>query len=180
MKTIINAILLTVVLTLLTGFGYPLVITGAAQLLFHSQSNGSLATNASGQLVGSKLLAQPFTDARYFWPRPSAGSYATVASGASNLGPTSAALQKAVAANRAQFGNDAPVEMLTASASGLDPHISPEAARLQVPHVALARHLDEGKVNALVSQFTEAPQLGFLGEPRVNVLALNLALDAIK
>jgi len=180
MKTILQAIRITLVLTVLTGIAYPLVITGASQVLFHSQANGSFATDTKGRIVGSQLLAQPFTDARYFWPRPSACSYGTVASGASNLGPTNAALQKAIDANRQQFGSDAPVEMLTASGSGLDPHISPEAARLQVPRVAAARHLDEAKLNALVDKLTEAPQLGFLGEPRVNVLALNLALDSTK
>ncbi|MGC3990338.1 MAG: potassium-transporting ATPase subunit KdpC [Chthoniobacteraceae bacterium] len=180
MKTILQAILITLVMTVLTGFVYPLAITGASQLLFHAQANGSLVTDAKGQVTGSTLLAQPFSDPKYFWPRPSAASYATVASGASNLGPTSAALVKAIAANRQQFGNDAPVEMLTASASGLDPHISPLAARLQVPRVALARHLEETKVNALVDQAIEGRQLGFLGEERVNVLALNLALDGLK
>jgi len=180
MKTILQAILITVVLTVLTGFIYPLAITAAAQLLFHAQANGSLSTSAKGEVVGSTLLAQPFSATKYFWPRPSAANYATVASGASNFGPTNAALAKAIDANRQQFGSDAPVEMLTASASGLDPHISPEAARLQVPRVALARHLDEAKVNALVGQSIERRQLGFLGGQRINIKTLNLALDGLK
>jgi len=180
MKTILQAIRLTLILTVITGTVYPLVITLASQILFHAQANGSLITDQSHAVIGSKLLAQPFSNPRYFWPRPSAANYATVASGASNLGPTSAALQKAIAANRQQFGNDAPAEMLTASASGLDPDISPEAARLQVPRVAAARHLDEAKIHFLVDRLSQAPQLGILGEPRINVLALNLALDTLK
>ncbi len=123
------------------------------------------------------LLAQKFTGDKYFWPRPSACDYATVPSGASNLGPTSAALQSNVAARVALLGTNAPADMLYASGSGLDPHISPEAARFQVKRVAAARTAEVAKVSALVERFIEPLQWGFLGEPRVNVLKLNLALD---
>jgi K+-transporting ATPase ATPase C chain len=166
------------------GVLYPLVITGIAQVAFHDQANGSLLVR-SGTVVGSELLAQQFTSDKYFWPRPSAGSYATVPSGASNLGPTSQALQSNVTANATAFrtGNklaaDAPVpaDMVFTSASGLDPHISPEAARLQVARVALARGMRVEPVRALVEKFVEPPQCGIFGEERVNVLRLNLALD---
>jgi len=184
MKLVIQAIRQTIVWTVLTGIVYPLVITVIAQLAFHNQANGSLIER-NGKVVGSELLAQQFTGNKYFWPRPSAGSYATVPSGASNLGPTSAALQSNVTANAKAFrdGNklpaDAPVpaDMVFTSASGLDPHISPEAARLQVARVAAARGVSADQVKALVEKFVEPPQWGFLGEPRVNVLRLNLALD---
>jgi K+-transporting ATPase ATPase C chain len=184
MKLFIQSILLTVVFTVLTGVLYPLVITGIAQVAFHDKADGSLLVR-DGKVVGSELLAQQFTGDKYFWPRPSFGSYATVPSGASNLGPTSQALQSNVTANAAAFrtGNklaaDAPVpaDMVFTSASGLDPHISPEAARLQIARVATARGMGVEQVKALVEKFVEAPQWGIFGEPRVNVLRLNLALD---
>jgi potassium-transporting ATPase KdpC subunit len=184
MKLLIQSILLTIVFTVLTGVIYPLVMTGIAQVAFHDKANGSLIER-NGQVVGSELLAQQFTGDKYFWPRPSAGSYATVPSGASNLGPTSQALQSNVTANAAAFraGNklaaDAPVpaDMVFTSASGLDPHISPESARLQVARVAAARNLGADQVNALVEKFVESPQWGIFGEARVNVLRLNVALD---
>ncbi len=184
MKLFIQSILLTIVFTVLTGVIYPLVITGISQVAFHDQANGSLLVR-NGTVVGSELLAQQFTGDKYFWPRPSAGSYATVPSGASNLGPTSQALQSNVTANAAAFrtGNklaaDAPVpaDMVFTSASGLDPHISPEAARLQVARVAAARGMGADQVKALVEKFVESPQWGIFGEERVNVLRLNLALD---
>jgi len=184
MKLFIQSILLTIVFTVLTGVLYPLVITGIAQVAFHDQANGSLLVR-NGAVVGSELLAQQFTGDKYFWPRPSAGSYATVPSGASNLGPTSQALQSNVTANAIAFrtGNklaaDAPVpaDMVFTSASGLDPHISPEAARLQVGRVAAARSMGADQVRALVEKFVEPPQWGIFGEARVNVLRLNLALD---
>ena len=186
MKLIIQSILLTIVFTVLTGVLYPLVVTGIAQVAFKDKANGSLIER-DGKVVGSELLAQQFTGAKYFWPRPSAGSYATVPSGASNLGPTSGALQSNVTANAKAFrdGNnlpaDAPVpaDMVFTSGSGLDPHISPEAARLQIARVAAERKLSADQVSALVEKFIEPSQWGFLGEPRVNVLRLNLALDAI-
>ena len=184
MKLFIQSILLTIIFTVLTGVLYPLVITGIAQVAFHDKANGSLIER-DGKVVGSGLLAQQFTGDKYFWPRPSAGSYATVPSGASNLGPTSQALQSNVTANAAAFrtGNklaaDAPVpaDMVFTSASGLDPHISPEAARLQVGRVATARSMGADQVKALVEKFVESPQWGIFGEARVNVLRLNLALD---
>ena len=184
MKLFIQSILLTIIFTVLTGVLYPLVITGIAQVAFHDKANGSLIER-DGKVVGSGLLAQQFTGDKYFWPRPSAGSYGTVPSGASNLGPTSQALQSNVTANAAAFrtGNklaaDAPVpaDMVFTSASGLDPHISPEAARLQVGRVATARSMGADQVKALVEKFVESPQWGIFGEARVNVLRLNLALD---
>src|SRR5579862_2653173 len=184
MKLLIQSILLTIIFTVLTGIIYPLVMTGIAQTAFRDQANGSLIVR-DGQVIGSELLAQQFTGDKYFWPRPSAGSYATVPSGASNLGPTSQALQSNVTANAAAFrtGNklaaDAPVpaDMVFTSASGLDPHISPEAARLQVARVAAARGISADQVKALVEKSIEPPQWGIFGEPRVNVLQLNLALD---
>jgi K+-transporting ATPase ATPase C chain len=175
MKLLIQSILLTIIFTVLTGIIYPLAITGISQVAFHDQANGSLLVR-DGKVVGSELLAQQFTGDKYFWPRPSAGSYATVPSGASNLGPTSQALQSNVTANAMAFrtGNKLAAD---ASASGLDPHISPEAARLQVGRVAAARSMGADQVKALVEKFVESPQWGIFGEARVNVLRLNLALD---
>ena len=183
------AIRIFLALTLLTGVVYPLVVTGAARVLFPRQATGSVV-EAGGKAVGSELLAQPFADPKYFLPRPSASepAYATVASGASNLGPTAEKQQKAVAeraaALRERFGPDAslPADLLTASGSGLDPHLSPEAARFQIAAVARARGFDPAKtqrLRELVDASIEPPQLGFLGEPRVNVLRLNLALDRL-
>jgi K+-transporting ATPase ATPase C chain len=171
----------------LVGVIYPLVITGVAQLAFRAKANGSLI-DRDGKIIGSELLAQQFTGEKYFWPRPSAGSYATVPSGVSNLGPTSAALQSNVvaraaairAANKLPADATVPADLLFTSGSGLDPHVSPEAARLQVARVASARGVSEEPITALVEKLIEPPQLGFLGEPRVNVLLLNLALDQRK
>ena len=179
MKTTLQSLRIYIVLTLLTGIIYPLAMTGIAQLLFPKQANGARIIE-KGKLIGSDLLAQKFESPRYFWPRPSAADYATVASGASNKGPTSADLKKAIDGRRAKFGNDAPVDLLTASGSGLDPHISPEAARLQIPRVAAARSMSIQKCSELVDQSIEPPQFGFLGEPRVNVLRLNLAIDQLR
>jgi potassium-transporting ATPase KdpC subunit len=187
MKLFIQSIRQTLLWTVIAGIAYPLVMTGVAQLLFRNQANGSLIVR-NGQIVGSELIAQQFTGDKYFWPRPSAGSYATVPSGASNLGPTSQALQSNVTANAVAFrtGNklaaDAPVpaDMVFTSASGLDPHISPESARLQVTRVATARGISEDQIKALVEKFVEAPQWGIFGEPRVNVLELNVALDELQ
>jgi K+-transporting ATPase ATPase C chain len=179
MKTIIQSLRIYIVLTLLTGILYPLAMTGIAQLLFPRQANGSKIIE-NGKFIGSDLLAQKFESPKYFWPRPSAADYATVASGASNKGPTSADLKKSIDERQAKFGNDAPIDLLTASGSGLDPHISPEAARLQLQRVADARKMSIQQMSALVDQATEQPQFGFLGEPRVNVLKLNLALDEIQ
>jgi K+-transporting ATPase ATPase C chain len=176
MKVALQSFRIYIVLTLLTGIIYPLAMTGVAQLLFPGQANGSRIIERD-KLVGSDLIVQKFESPRYFWPRPSAADYATVASGASNKGPTSADLKKSIDERRERFAKDAPVDLLTASGSGLDPHISPEAARSQIPRVAAARNAPTDKITALVDQMTEAPQFGFLGEPRVNVLRLNRALD---
>jgi K+-transporting ATPase ATPase C chain len=173
-------------LTLLTGLLYPLVITGLAQMLFPQQANGSLIMK-DGKPVGSSLIGQPFDAPKYFWGRPSATApvpYNAAASSGSNLGPTNDGLIKAVQARidalkTADPDNPLPlpVDLVTASASGLDPHISPASAAYQVRRVARARGMDEAVVHQLVSQHTEGRQLGILGELRVNVLTLNLALD---
>ncbi len=173
--------------TVLTGLAYPVIVTVLAQVALPKPANGSLVER-HGQLVGSALLAQPFQGTNYFWPRPSSATYATVPSGASNLGPTSGQQKTNVINNLAAFrsGNqlatnaDVPADMVYASGSGLDPDISPAAAELQVARVATARGMAADQVRALVTQYTQAPQLGFLGQPRVNVLLLNLALDAVK
>jgi K+-transporting ATPase ATPase C chain len=179
MKVLWQSLRIYLVLTLLTGVIYPLAITGIAQLLFPTQSNGS-AMFVDGRLVGSVLLAQRFQSARYFWPRPSAADFATVASGASNKGPTSADLKRSIEERRAQFGAEAPVDLLTASGSGLDPDISPEAAHSQVARIAAARGIAPGRIAKLVADAVASPQFGFLGEPRVNVLRLNLRLDELR
>jgi K+-transporting ATPase ATPase C chain len=167
-----------VVLTAITSVAYPLAITGLAQVFFRDTANGSLVTTGN-QIVGSSLLAQKFTSPRYFWPRPSAADYGTVASGASNQGFTSQKLVDAVNERRKTFGTDAPSDLLYASGSGLDPHVSPDAARYQVVRVAAARNLPPEKITAAVEKSIEPPQLGFLGQPRVNVLLLNRALDRL-
>ncbi len=179
MKTILQSIRILLVFTLLTGVLYPLAVTGIAKVMFPKQANGSLIL-VGDKIVGSELLAQKFDEAKYFWPRPSAADYATVPSGAENKGPTSADLVKAIGERREKYGKDAPGDLLTASGSGLDPHISPAAARHQVVRVAAARNLTADQVSALVESFIEPPQFGVLGEPRVNVLALNRALDELK
>jgi K+-transporting ATPase ATPase C chain len=180
------AVILLVVLTVVTGIIYPLIVTGIAQAVFSSQANGSLIVK-DGKVVGSRLIGQPFDDPRYFWGRPSATNpfpYNAGASSGSNLSPTNPDLVKTVqgrvdALRAADPGNTAsvPVDVVTASASGLDPHISPAAALYQVSRVARARKLDPAAVRQLVDQHIEGRFLGLLGEPRVNVLALNLALD---
>jgi potassium-transporting ATPase KdpC subunit len=178
MKVTLQSIRIYLVITILTGVIYPLAMTGVAQLFFPRQANGSRIIE-SGKLIGSDLIAQKFELPKYFWPRPSAADYGTVPSGASNKGPTSADLKKAIDERREKFGADVPVDLLTASGSGLDPHISPEAAQLQIPRVASARNMSIQRITAVVDQTIEQPQLGFLGEPRVNVLQLNRALDQL-
>jgi K+-transporting ATPase ATPase C chain len=183
------AIMMLLFLTVLTGLVYPLGITAIAQLLFPYQANGSLIVK-DGHVLGSSLIGQPFDDPKYFWSRPSATSpypYNAAASAGSNLGPTNDALITAVrgridALKAADPGNTArvPVDLVTASGSGLDPHISPAAAEYQLQRVARRRGMDEQIVRRLVSEQTEGRQWGIFGEPRVNVLMLNLALDAQK
>jgi K+-transporting ATPase ATPase C chain len=181
------AAVLLILLTALTGVAYPLLVTLVAQVAFPRQARGSLVTRGT-DVVGSALIGQPFDDPKYFWGRPSATApfaYNAAASSGSNLGPLNPALVEAVkgrvdALRAADPGNPTaiPVDLVTSSGSGLDPHISPAAARWQVPRVARARGLDPSAVEALVARHTAPRQWGFLGEPGVNVLALNLALDA--
>jgi len=189
LQTILQSLRALVVLTVITGVAYPLVVTGIAQVAFPDQAKGSLIREG-GKVRGSRLIGQPFAEARDFWSRPSATGpmpYNGASSSGSNQGPTNPALKEAVEgrvkALRDAGGDPAkpvPVDLVTASGSGLDPHISPAAAEYQVERVAKARGLAPDAVRVLVDRYTEGRQLGVLGEPRVNVLELNLALDAIK
>jgi len=183
------AILITVIFTIITGLIYPFAITGLSQVLFPHQAKGSLIT-ANGKVIGSSLIGQNFSKPEYFHPRPSAAGdkgYDGMASGGTNLSPTNPALQKkltdsadAFRKENPSFSGAIPADAITTSASGLDPHISPDTALAQVDRVAKARNLPVEQVRSLVQSHIEGRQLGFLGEPRVNVLLLNLALDNAK
>jgi potassium-transporting ATPase KdpC subunit len=198
LKQIRPAIMMIVVMTVITGIIYPIGMTGIAQLIFPHQANGSLIEK-DGKVMGSSLIGQNFTSDKYFHPRPSATTepdpkdpsktvpapYAADNSGGSNLGPTNQALIDRVKADAAKLakenpGAPIPVDLVTTSASGLDPDITPAAALFQAPRVAAARHLPLAKVQGLINRNSEPRWIGILGEPRVNVLALNLALDAAK
>ena len=175
--------------TIITGIAYPLAVTSIAQVAFKDQANGSLIEK-DGKVLGSRLIGQPFSDPKYFWSRPSATSpqpYNGMSSSGSNQGPTNPALKEAVESRikaLREAGGDpqkpVPADLVTASGSGLDPHISPAAAEYQVERVAKTRNIDAAKVRQLIAEHSEGRQLGFLGEPRVNVLTLNLALDAAR
>lgn len=182
-RNLVIAVLMTIVTTLLLGVVYPLIVTVLAQALFRDKANGQLVER-NGRPVGSAIIAQKFASPEYFHPRASAAGdgYDATNSGGTNLGPTNKKLIDAVktaadAARRENPAEPVPADLATTSASGLDPHISPEAAMFQVPRVARARSISEADLRQLVSEHIEGRQLGFLGEPRVNVLLLNLALD---
>ena len=187
LQTTLQSIRALLFFTVITGVAYPLVVTGIAQVVFKDKANGSLIVK-DDKVLGSRLIGQPFSDPKYFWSRASGTSpqaYNGAASSGTNQGPTNPALKEAVEGRVKALrdaGGDAaqpvPVDLVTASGSGLDPHISPAAAEYQVARVAKVRNLPEDKVRALVARYTEGRQLGVLGEPRVNVLELNLALDA--
>lgn len=185
-KNLVTAVLMTVATTILLGIIYPLVVTGIARVIFPYKANGRLIER-DGTIVGSRIIGQPFTGPGYFHSRPSAAGtngYDAANSGGTNLGPTNKALidrvkQSAETLQAENPGKPVPVDLVTTSASGLDPHITPASADFQVPRVALERNLTPDQVRRLVAKHTEVRQAGFLGEPRVNVLELNLELDAI-
>ena len=182
-QNFVSAVLVTIVTTVLLGVMYPLVVTGLAQVLFRDQANGQLIER-DGTVIGSRIIGQNFSSPGYFHSRPSAAGtgYDAANSGGSNLGPTNKKLVDAVkayvdAAKQENPGAPVPIDLVTASASGFDPHITPAAAEFQVPRVSRERHLTEDTVRQALAAHTEGRQLGFLGEPRVNVLELNLDLD---
>jgi potassium-transporting ATPase KdpC subunit len=187
MKDIKAAILLFIIFTIICGGIYPAIVTGLAYTAFPNQAKGSFIIDKSGKEIGSSLIGQPFSDPKYFWPRPSATSdfgNNAMASGGSNAGPTNPAYLQIVgdrvkALRDTGVNGPVPADLVQASASGLDPHITPESARLQVARVAKARGLSEDILAKAVAEATEGRQLGFLGEPRVNVLVLNLKLDRL-
>jgi len=185
-KNLITAVLMTIATTVLLGILYPLLVTGLAQLIFPKQANGQLTHGKDGVVVGSHLIGQPFSGPGYFHSRPSAAGaagYDATASSGSNLGPTNAQLITRVNGDVAKLqaenpGTPVPVDLVTTSGSGLDPHITPAGAEFQIRRVAAERKVPETEIARLVAENTENRQWGFLGEPRVNVLELNLALDA--
>lgn len=187
MKNLITAVLMTVVTTVLLGLVYPLVVTGIAQVVFPDKANGQLIRRADGTVIGSRIIGQPFSSPGYFLSRPSAAGaagYDAGASSGSNLGPTNQKLIDRVKADVEKFqaekpGQPVPVDLVTTSGSGLDPHISPAAAEFQVQRVARERGMPEDEVRRLVAAHTEGRQFGLLGEPTVNVLMLNLELDRV-
>ena len=184
MKNLVTAILMTIVTTVLLGLIYPLVVTGIAQVIFPEQANGQLLVK-DGRIIGSRIIGQPFSSPGYFRSRPSAAGYDAGASSGSNLGPTNKKLIDRVKADVEKLqaenpGQPIPVDLVTTSASGLDPHISPAAAEFQIPHVARERGMSEDEVRQLVRAKTQNRQFGLLGEPTVNVLELNLALDSYR
>jgi K+-transporting ATPase ATPase C chain len=185
MKNLITAILMTIVTTILLGLIYPLVVTGLAQVIFPDQANGSLIKNSDGTVIGSRLIGQPFSSPGYFRSRPSAAGangYDAGASSGSNLGPTNQKLIDRVKVDVEKLrtenpGKPVPIDLVTTSGSGLDPHISPAAAEFQIPRVARERRLGEEELRRIIARHTAGRQFGFLGEPTVNVLELNLDLD---
>lgn len=179
MKTLLQSLRLLAFFTILTGLLYPLLTTGLAAVIANDKANGSLI-QINGQVIGSRLIGQKFATARYFHSRPSAVDYNPLPSGGTNLGPTSKKLLESVSAAKTEWGSSAPADLIYSSGSGLDPHISPEAARYQIKAVAKARGFDETKssqLEQLVAQAVRERDLGFLGQETVNVLELNLALD---
>ncbi|HEY5513819.1 MAG TPA: potassium-transporting ATPase subunit KdpC [Geomonas sp.] len=188
MKDIRPAILMLVLFTVICGGIYPAVVTGVAYAVFPKQAKGSFITDSKNREIGSSLIGQPFSDTKYFWGRPSATSdfgNNPMASGGSNAGPTNPDFLKTVgdrvkALRDTGISGSIPADLVQASASGLDPHITPESASLQLPRVAKSRSIGEEELRKVIAAHTEKRQLGFLGEPRVNVLELNLALDARK
>ncbi|MDX6527796.1 MAG: potassium-transporting ATPase KdpC subunit [Blastocatellia bacterium] len=187
MKNLLTAILMTIVTTILVGLVYPLAVTGIAQLAFPDKANGQLIKGSDGTIIGSRIIGQQFSGPGYFHPRPSAAGtgYDAGASSGSNLGPTNQKLIDRVKADVAKLqaenpGKAIPIDLVTTSASGLDPHISPAGADFQIPRVARERGMSESEVDWLVAKHTEGRTLGLLGEPSVNVLLLNLELDERK